>query len=65
MFIENYGFITEYYKPKLYYDAGMAFLLNNHIQIDISAGAKIDSDNDYFIVNAGFAWQFVGKKMKF
>jgi hypothetical protein len=65
IFIENYGFISKYDKPKLYYDAGMAFLLNNHFQIDVSAGAKIDSDNDYFIVNAGFAWQIASKKMKF
>jgi hypothetical protein len=65
IFIEQYGFISKYERAKLFYDAGMAFLINNHFQIDISAAGQIDTDNDYYFVNVGFAWQIVRKKMKF
>jgi hypothetical protein len=65
IFIEHYGYISKYVKPRLYYDAGMAFQINNHFQIDVSAAGQIDSDNDYYTVNVGCAWQIVTKKMKF
>lgn len=65
IFTEVYGSTSKYERAGHYYDGGLAFLINNHIQIDVSAAGKFNSNNDYYFVNAGFAWQIASKKMKF
>lgn len=64
-FAEGYGYSSKYERAKLYYDGGLAYLLNNHFQIDVSASGQFNSTNDYYLVNAGIAWQIPHKKMKF
>lgn len=65
IFAEGYGNTSKYKSPSLYYDGGFAILINNHLQIDVSASGQYKSDNDYYLVNVGIAWQVAGKKMKF
>jgi hypothetical protein len=38
-------------------DAGLTYLLNDDIQLDISAGLALNNATDHF-VGAGIAWQF-------
>ena len=65
IFAEGYGYSARYKKDRFYYDGGLAYLINNHLQIDVSASGKYKSDNDYYFVNVGIAWQVAGQKLKF
>jgi hypothetical protein len=65
IFAEGYGYSGKYKRAKYYYDAGFSCLLNNHLQIDVSAAREFNSASDYYQINAGISWQLAGKKMKF
>jgi hypothetical protein len=56
-FIENYGFLNKTTKPEFYLDAGFAYLITNHFQIDLTAAGYLNSFKDYYLFNIGFAWE--------
>ncbi len=63
-FIEGYGFSNQQSQSKLYMDAGFAFLINDHLQIDISGTGYLNSISEYYMINAGIAWLFIRKGSK-
>jgi hypothetical protein len=65
IFAEGYGNTSRFKRASLYYDGGLSYLINNHLQIDLSASQQYNATNNYFYLNAGITWQFAKKKMKF
>ena len=65
LFVEGYGFSGKYKRPSWYADAGLSFLINKHLQIDVSGSKQLNLTNEYYFVNAGIAWQLTSKKLKF
>src|SRR5690606_17180254 len=54
-FIENYG----QYRGDIFetrFDGGFAWLVNNNVQFDLSAGYGMNTVTDYFI-SAGISWR--------
>jgi hypothetical protein len=56
-FVEGYGYLNQTTQPKLYFDAGFAYLITEHLQIDLTAAGYINSFKDYYLFNIGFAWE--------
>ena len=56
-FIESYGFINKTAKPDFYLDAGLAYLVTDHLQVDLTAAGYLNSYKDYYLFNIGFAWE--------
>jgi len=56
--IEGYCLSNQQTNSEFYTDAGFAYLLNNHLQIDLSATGYLNSFLDYYCLNAGIAWKF-------
>jgi len=56
-FIEGYGFSNQFAKSEFYVDAGFAYLINSHFQIDVSAAGYLNSPQNYYLINTGFAWK--------
>ena len=56
-FVEGYGYLNQTTNPKLYIDAGFAYLITEHLQIDLTAAGYINSFKDYYLFNIGFAWK--------
>lgn len=56
-FIEGYGFSNQQTNSEFYIDAGFAYLINDHLQIDLSAAGYLNSFLDYYLLNAGIAWK--------
>jgi hypothetical protein len=44
-------------KPDFYIDAGFAYLITDHLQADITAAGYLNSFEDYYLLNMGFAWE--------
>jgi hypothetical protein len=61
-FIEGYGYSYQHSTSDLYIDAGFAYLITDHVQIDVSASGYLNSPSNYYMVNAGIAWLFVRKR---
>lgn len=57
-FIEGYCLSNQQTNSEFYTDAGFAYLLNDHLQIDLSATGYLNSFLDYYCLNAGIAWKF-------
>jgi len=57
-FVEGFGFSNKLTDTEFYIDGGFAYLLNNHLQIDLSATGFLNSFLDYYSLNAGIAWKF-------
>jgi len=61
VFIENYASFTEDYFED-HWDAGMAYLVNNNLQLDFYGGlSKQDERLDYF-ASIGFSWRIHSQK---
>ena len=60
-FVENYGSVkSSNFDTR--FDGGLAYLVNNDLQLDISGGyGKNDGVSDYFI-DAGVSWRFIVAK---
>jgi hypothetical protein len=56
-FIEGYGFSNQSTKPAYYIDAGFAYLITGHLQIDLSAAGSLNSFTNYYMLNTGIAWK--------
>jgi hypothetical protein len=56
-FVESYGYLNQTTKPKLYIDAGFAYLITEHLQIDLTAAGYLNSFKDYYLFSTGFAWE--------
>jgi Putative MetA-pathway of phenol degradation len=56
-FIESYGFSNQPTKPEFYIDAGLAYLITDHLQIDLTAAGYLNSFKDYYLINIGLAWE--------
>lgn len=56
-FIEGYGFSNKSTTPVYYIDAGFAYLITGHLQIDLSAAGYLNSFADYYLLNTGIAWK--------
>ncbi len=55
-FIENFGYVTRGSDPTLYIDSGLAYLINDHLQIDFSATGNLHSFLNNYFIDAGIAW---------
>lgn len=56
-FIEGYGFSNQSTRPANYIDAGFAYLITGHLQIDLSAAGYLNSFTNYYLLNTGIAWK--------
>lgn len=56
-FIENYEYFQKQSKPDFFLDAGFAYMINSHFQIDFSAAGYLNSFGNYYLLNAGIAWR--------
>jgi hypothetical protein len=56
-FIEGYGYFNQTARPDFYIDAGFAYLITDHLQADITAAGYLNSFEDYYLLNIGFAWE--------
>lgn len=56
-FVEGYGFSNHQTNSEFHIDAGFAYLINNHFQIDLSAAGYLNSFLNYYCLNAGIAWK--------
>ena len=57
MFIESYGFVIQKANPDLYIDAGLAYLLTDNFQIDLTIAGHLNDFKDYYLFNIGMAWE--------
>ena len=64
-FIENYGYFTRGSDPSLYLDSGLAYLINDHLQIDLSATGNLRSFFRNYFFNTGIAWNINWLKQTF
>ncbi|MCK9205068.1 MAG: transporter [Bacteroidales bacterium] len=61
VYLEGYGYSALHTASAFYMDTGVAFLINNHLQLDFSITGSINSIRDYYMLNAGIAWKIPGK----
>jgi hypothetical protein len=61
VFMEGYGFATLHAYPSFNMDTGVAFLINDNLQVDFSASGSITSIRDFYLFNMGIAWKIPGK----
>ena len=57
VFIEGYGFSSLHVSPAFYMDTGAAFLINDHLQADLSVTGYLNSIRDFYMFNMGIAWK--------
>ena len=58
IFIEGYGFTNQETNSDFYIDAGFAYLINDHFQIDLSGAKNLNSSSDYYCLSTGITWKF-------
>lgn len=61
VFIEGYGYAALHAYPSFNMDTGVAFLINDHLQVDFSASGSITAIRDFYLLNLGIAWKVPGK----
>jgi hypothetical protein len=54
-FMEGYGYSSQSANPDFYIDAGVAFLITHHLQLDCSASGYLNSFTKYYLLSAGIA----------
>jgi hypothetical protein len=55
-FIESYGTFARSSDPGFFADTGLAFLITERFQVDVSTGFNLKSFPKDFFINTGFAW---------
>jgi hypothetical protein len=58
VFVEFYGFSTEKLVPDYRTDMGCAYLVNDNVQIDVSAGVGLNTVAPDSFIAFGLAWRF-------
>jgi hypothetical protein len=58
VFAELYGFSTEKFIPDYRGDMGCAYLVNDNVQIDVSAGVGLNAVAPDSFIAFGLAWRF-------
>jgi hypothetical protein len=58
IFAELYGFSTEKLAPDFRADMGCAYLINDNVQIDVSAGVGLNTVAPDSFIACGLAWRF-------
>ena len=61
VFLEGYGYAALHAYPSFNMDTGVSFLINNHLQLDLSASGSITSIRDFYLLNMGIAWMIPGR----
>jgi hypothetical protein len=56
-FIENQGRYQDTFSPKYQFGTGLAYLINENLQIDASARTNFFDDFSYYYFSTGFAWR--------
>lgn len=56
-FIENQGRYQEKFAPKYQFGTGLAYLINENLQIDASARTNFFDDYSYYYFSTGVAWR--------
>ncbi len=56
-FIENQGQYQEDYAPKYQFGTGLAYLINENLQVDASARTNFFDDYTYYYFSTGIAWR--------
>ena len=56
-FIESYGFFIQKAKPGFYIDAGLAYLITDNLQVDLTVAGHLNAFKDYYLLNIGMAWE--------
>ncbi len=57
-FIENYGTRTNT-STTTFFDGGLAYLVNNNLQLDASGGYSINNETETYFINAGISWRIL------
>ena len=58
VFLENYGdFGQSFYNT--FWDAGLSYLINNDLQLDVLGGLALNDDNMRYFLSVGVSWRFV------
>ena len=57
-FIELYGFLPQKSISDHHIDAGLTYLLNNNMMLDISGGASIDNHSHSYFLSMGYSFRF-------
>ena len=57
-FLELYGFAAQHYRADHRLDAGITYLINNDIMLDVSTGTGISPNAPEYFVSAGFSFRF-------
>ncbi len=56
-FIENQGQYQEKFTPKYQFGTGLAYLINENLQIDASARTNFFDNYTYYYISTGLAWR--------
>lgn len=59
-FGELYGTMAPQLLPTYSLDGGVAYLVNNNLQVDLFGGVGLSNNAADYLVSAGFAWRVVG-----
>jgi hypothetical protein len=60
-FIEGYGYASLHTSPEFYMGTGLSYLLNDHLQTDVSVAGFLNSISDFLLVGMGIAWKIQGR----
>lgn len=61
-FIESYGFLPEDDRQDHRMDAGLTYLINNNIQLDLSSGLGLSSTSPDNFISGGISWRMNTRK---
>ncbi|WP_111709260.1 transporter [Lutibacter citreus] len=56
-FVENQGRYQDLYAPQYQFGTGLAYLVNENLQIDASARTNFFDDYSYYYFSTGFSWR--------
>ena len=57
-FVENQGRYQDLYSPQYQFGTGLAYLVNENLQIDASARTNFFDNHSYYYFSTGFSWRF-------
>ncbi len=63
VFIEGYGYSAVDMSSSFYMDTGLAYMINDHLQADISVAGSFNTPCNFFLAGAGIAWKIVKKNI--
>ncbi len=62
VFVEGYGYSAVDIFSLFYMDTGLAYMINDHLQADVSLTGSLSTPCDFFMAGMGIAWKIPKKK---